>query len=358
MPFAQRNPDLITAEMAGIFFPEAMDFLEPGWKNNLNMAMDAQPGLITSANSGIPAFLTNVVDPDILRILTAKNAAAEIFGEVRKGSFVDVTAMFPVVEMTGEVSSYGDFSANGRSGANMNFPQREAYNYQTIVEYGELEMERAGLAKIGWAAELKNAAVTVLGKFQNLTYFFGVAGLQNYGLLNDPGLSAPISPIPKAATGVAWFVNGAPNATANEVYNDIVALFSRLVSQSAGNIDMKSKLTLAMSPASQVALTFTNTFNVNVEDLLKKNYPNLTVKTAVQYGAVTAQNPQGSAGGEFVQMIAESVEGQETGYCAFNEKLRAGVVVRGLSSFSQKMAQGSWGAVIRQPFAIAGMIGV
>lgn len=354
----QRNPDLIAAEAAGIYFPEALEFLAPGWKSNYNLAMDAQPGLITVANSGIPAFLTTVVDPDILRILTTKNAAADIFGEARKGSFVDVTVMFPVVEMTGEVSSYGDFSANGRSGANMNFPQRESYNYQTILEYGEVEMERAGLAKIGWAAELKNAAVTVLNKFQNLTYFFGVAGLQNYGLLNDPSLPAPISPIVKAAGGVAWFVNGAPNATANEVYNDIVALFSRLVAQSSGNIDMKSKLTLAMSPASQVAMTFTNTFAVNVEDLLKKNYPNLTVKTAVQYGVVSAQNPQGSAGGEIVQMIADSVEGQETGYCAFNEKLRAGVVIRGLTSFSQKMMQGSWGAVVRQPFAIASLIGV
>lgn len=354
----QRNPDLVAAEAAGIFFPEATDFLLPGWKSNYDMAMDAQPALVTVANSGIPAFLATVVDPDILRILTTKNQAAEIFGEVRKGSFVDVTAMFPVVEQTGEVSSYGDFSANGRVGANMNFPQRESYNYQTVIEYGELEMERAGLAKIGWAAELKEASVTVLNKFQNLTYFYGVAGLQNYGLLNDPSLSAPISPIPKTAGGVAWFVNGAPNATANEVYNDIISLFSRLVAQSSGNIDMKSKITLGLSPASAVALTFTNTFNVNVEDLLKKNYPNLTVKTAVQYGALTSQNPQGSAGGEIVQMIAERVEGQETGYCAFNEKLRAGVIVRGLSSFSQKMSQGTWGAIIRQPFAISSLIGV
>lgn len=356
--FTQRHADLIAAEAAGIFLPEAMDFVQPSWKGNYNMAMDAQPQLVTVSNSGIPVFLTTVVDPDLLRILTAKNAAAEIFGEVRKGSFVDVTAMFPVVEQTGEVSSYGDFSANGRAGANMNFPQRESYNYQTLIEYGEVEMERAGLAKIGWAAEVKNAAVTVLNKFQNLTYFFGVQGLQNYGLLNDPGLSAPIAPLPKAAGGVTWFKNGGPNATANEVYNDIVALFAALVAQSSGNIDMKTKLTLAMSPASSVAMTFTNTFNVNVEDLLKKNYPNLTVKTAVQYGALTAQNPQGSAGGEFVQMIASSVEGQETGYCAFNEKLRAGVVIRKESSYSQKMSQGTWGAIIRQPFAISGMIGV
>lgn len=59
-----------------------------------------------------------------------------------------------------------------------------------------------------------------------------------------------------------------------------------------------------------------------------------------------------------MQLIAAKVEGQDTGYCAFNEKMRAGAVVRDLSSFKQKMAQGSFGAVIRQPFAISQMLGV
>lgn len=355
----QRNQDLAVFEREwGITFPGAVEFTKPEWKTNFQLAMDAQPTLITTPNSGVPSFLTTFVDPDILTILTAKNAAAEIFGEVRKGSFVDAVAMFPVVEHTGEVSSYGDFSANGKSGANTNFPQREAYLYQTIIEYGDLEMERAGLAKIGWAAELKQSAIINLNKFQNLTYFYGVQGLQNYGLLNDPGLSAPIAPATKAAGGVKWITNGVVTATANEVYADIQSLFVQLVIQSSGNIDQKAAMTLSLSPLSEVALTATNTFNVNVSDLLKKNFPNMTVKTAVQYGALSAQNPQGSAAGEVVQLIADSVEGQDTGYCAFNEKLRGSPIVRDLSSFKQKMTQGSWGAILRQPFAISQMLGV
>lgn len=354
-----RNQDLAVFDREwGISFHGALDFIKPEWKRNFQMAMDAQPALVSTPSSGIPAFLTNFIDPEILRILTAKNAAVEIFGEVKKGSFVDKTVQFPVVEHTGEVSSYGDFNNNGRAGANTNFPTREAYIYQTIIEYGDLEMERAGLAKIGWAAELRESAVTVLNKFQNLTYFYGVSGLQNYGLLNDPSLNAPISPAPKAAGGVAWWVGTAINATANEIFADVQALFVQLVNQTSGNVDAKSTMTLAMSPKSASALTTTNSFNVNVEDLLKKNFPNLTVKTAVQYGALTAQNPQGSAGGEIVQLIADKVEGQATGYMAFNEKLRGGPVIRALSSFSQKMSQGTWGAILRQPFAVSQMIGV
>ena len=339
----------------------AVGFLEESWKTDFALAMDAQPTLITAPNSAIPAFLTTFIDPDVLRVLTAKNAAARIYGEERKGSFVDATVVFPVVEHTGEVSSYGDFNQNGRSSANTNFPQREAYLFQTVTEWGELELERAGLAKIGWASELKQASISILDKFMNLTMFYGVSGLQNYGVLNAPGLSPALAPAPKAYnsnTSGPWITNGAVTATANEVYADIQALFIALTNQSNGNIDADSDLVLALSPVSAVALTATNTFNVNVHDLLKKNFKNLRIETAVQLGALTASNPQGSAAGEIVQLFAETVEGQRTVYGAYNEKLRAGPVIRDLSSFKQKSTSGSWGSIVRQLFAISSMIGL
>jgi hypothetical protein len=356
------NKDLAQLARYGFIFDGARDFLKPEWKEDYRLALDAQPGLVTSPNSAIPAILTTWIDPDILRVFQAKNKAAEIFGEVRKGTWTDQTVIFPIVEDTGEVSSYSDYNENGRSGANTDFPERQTYLFQTMIEYGDLEVERAGLARIGWVAELQRSRVNALNKFLNTTYFYGVLGLANYGILNAPGLSAPIAPSLKSAGGVQWFVGTAPNATANEVYNDLVALYTNLVTQSAGNIDStmdeNTPLTLALSPKSAVALTFTNTFNVNVRDLLAKNYPKLKVVSAVQYGVQSAQNPQGNPSGEFVQLIADEVEGQKTGFCAFNEKLRAHRIVPATSSFKQKMTSGTLGAVIRQPFAVASMLGV
>ena len=267
--------------------------------------------------------------------------------------------MFPIVEHDGEVSSYGDFNDNGHAGANTNFPQRQSYLFQIVKEYGEYELDAAGLAKINWVTEVDVAAATMLNKYQNLTYFYGVQNLENYGLLNDPGLSASITPAPKANGGVTWFVNGGqPNATANEVYNDIIALFQKVVSQNSGLVNKKANMKLCMSPDSSVALTFTNSFNVNVEDLLKKNFPNMTVETAMQYGVLDESNPQGIAAGNLVQLIVSEVDGQKAGYCAFNEKLRAHSIIRGLSSFKQKETAGTWGAVVRQPSAISSMLGV
>jgi hypothetical protein len=342
----------------GIDFPGTQAFCRPEWKENLNLAMDAQPALVTAPNSGVPAYLTFFMDPDILRVLTAANEGADIFGEKQKGEWTSTTLIFPVVERTYEVSSYGDHNNNGRAGINTNFPERQPYLYQTIVEYGDLEIDRVGLAKIGFVAEQKEAAIDGLNKFQNLTYFKGVDGLQNYGALNDPSLYPAIAPAPKANGGVAWLNGTAINATANEIFEDIQGLVIQLINQSSGRINTKSRFVLAMSPSREGAMTATNTFNVNVAALLKNNFPNLEVKTAVQYGALTAQNPQGSAIGEIVQLWCPDATGQDSGYCSFNAKLWAGPVVRELSAYKQKMAQGSAGFILRQPFAMAQMVGV
>jgi len=322
------------------------------------MAMDAQPSLGTDPNTGIPSFLTTFVDPQVYKYIFTPNKAAVIFGEMRKGTWLDETAMFPTIEYTGEVSGYGDFSENALSGANTNWPQRQSFLFQTIVQYGERELERVGLARINWVSELNQSAANSLNRAQNLTYFFGVSGLQNYGLVNDPGLSAVLAPAAKAYGGTAWISGGVVKATANEIYTDIESLFVQLVSQTQGTLDREAKLVLALSPTSDVALTATNSFNVNVYDLLKKNFPNLRIETAQQYSQTSATTPFGIAAGNMVQMFAEEIEGQDVGYCAFNEKMRSHPIIRMLSAFKQKITAGSFGAIMRLPVGISQMVGV
>jgi hypothetical protein len=323
------------------------------------MAMDAVPAIVSTPNSAVPAFLTTLIDPKVFKVLFAPNNAAKIFGEVRKGTWLDETVMFPTVEHTGEVSSYGDYSENGSTGANTMWPQRQAYLFQTIKEYGDRELERAGLAKINWVSEIDTAAATILNKFANFTYFYGVQGLQNYGLLNDPTLTAALTPAAKAAGGVKWInSSGQVVATPNEVFNDIQSMFYQLVIQTQGLVQADAKMTLVMSPASEVALTATNSFNVNVRDVLKKSFPNIRFETAVQYDVSTSANPQGQSAGRLVQLFIDEIEGQDTGYCAFNEKMYAQPIVRALSSYKQKVVGGTWGTIIRQPFAIVNMIGI
>ena len=337
-------------ERAGVHFMGApsVDFQAEGAHLRMahdGFACDAQPALVTTSNSGIPAFLSTFIDPKLIDVLVSPMKAAEIVGdEVKKGDWTTETAMFPIIESTGVTSAYGDYSESGNAGVNSNFPQRQSFHYQVMTQWGERELERAGLARIDWANRTNIASVLTLNKYQNKTYFFGVSGLQNYGLLNDPSLSAAISPTTKTAGGTSW-----TNATALEVLADIQKLYKQLQSQANGLVELDTRMTLAMSPLSEVALTKTTEFNVNVSDILKKNFPNLTVKTAPEYTTDS---------GELVQLIADEIEGQRTASCGFTEKLRAHPIVVNSSSFKQKKSQGTWGTVIFRPFLIAQMLGV
>lgn len=344
---------------AGIILPSHVASYTPApWKNNFQMAMDAQPSLATFGNSGIPAWLTATIDPDALKVLFSPNKAAEIAGERKRGTWLDSTAIFPVIEHTGETTAYGDYNESGLSGINTNFPNRQSFVFQVVKQYGEREAELAGLAKINFVSEIDQAAATALDKFMNLSYFFGIGGLLCYGLLNDPSLPAAVAPSPKAYGGNAWVVNNVTVATANEIFSDIQSLVVELILNSAETIESDDPMTLAMSSAMTVALDQTNAFGLSVKKMLKDTYPNITVKTAIQYGTLSVQNPQGLSGGNFVQLIAGSVEGQDSLFCAFSEKMRTGKIIPAMSSWRQKVTAGTWGTIIRQPWAIAGMQGV
>lgn len=329
----------------GIILPGAKDYLKPDFAENFQMAMDAQPTMVTANNAGIPAYFTNYVDPELIRVLVTPMKAAEIIGEVKKGDWTTLTAQFPIVESNGETSSYGDFNNNGMTAANVNWVPRQSYHYQTHTRWGERELDMYGAARIGYAAELNVASALVLNKFQNKSYFFGIDGLMNYGLLNDPSLTASITP---NATGTGGAVTWSTK-DGQAVYDDIVKLYGQLVSQTKGLIERTDSMTLAMSPSAEVNLTKTNMYNVNVSDLLKKNFPNLRVETAVEYS---------TDAGELVQLIADRLGEQDTAYAAFTEKMRAHAVVVEESSWKQKKSGGTWGAIIRQPLGIASMIGV
>ncbi len=357
---AQFQADKVRFEQDGIFLPGVNSYTPEGWGKNFQLAMDAQNPLVTDPSAAIPAILTTTIDPEVIRVIYAPLAFADALGERRKGSWVDQTMMFPVVEATGEVSSYGDFNNNGRAGINLNWPAFQSYLFQTFIRYGELEMDRAALAKISYASELQTSAALVLNTFQNFSYAFGISGLQNYGILNNPYLSAALTPSTKAAGGTTWFTaGGAPNATANEVYNDIIALVMKIIAQTNGAVDYTTPMTLLVSPQSAGALLFANSFGLFVKALLKEGLPNLKIKIAPQYGVQSTTNPQGaSASGNMIQLIVDSIQGQPVAYAAFNEKLRSHKLLPEASAWMQKQTSGTWGVILRQPIGVAQMVGV
>jgi hypothetical protein len=333
----------------GIHMPFAGDWLTPEIGSNLSLAMDAQPTLVTTPNAGIPFFFTQFVDPEIVRILQTPNKGAMLYGEQKKGDWTTQTALFQVVENTGEVSSYGDFNENGRSDVNMDWVSRQSYLFQTIIEYGDLEVDRAGEARLNLVAEKQRAAALTLDKFEDYCYHFGVANLANYGILNEPSLPAAMTPTTKAAGGVKWVNNGAVVAQASEIYADFQMLFNQLTANSFGYIDMNSRFKLVFPNAVASALSAVNSFGITIREFISKTFPNVEYVTDPRFT---------TASGNVVQLIAETFDGTKTGECAFNEKMRDHQVVRALSSYKQKRTGGTWGFILRRPLAVAQLLGV
>lgn len=303
--------------------------------------------LVTAPNNGVPAELLTFLDPQITTVLTAVRAAREITNgrEVKKGDVTDITAKFPVVELTGHTEPYDDFVDGGTVGVNFNWVARDNYLFSTTRKYGDLAEARTGEAKISLSSQLQRAAAHIIDVDANRFYFRGVAGLRNYGLLNDPNLNPSLTP---AASGTGssplW-----KTKTTQQIYEDILTLFQELVTKTGGNVRESDEIKLVMSPAIAVLLAKTNDLGYSVLKMLKDYFSNLTIIKAPEYA---------TEAGELMQMIAEDVEGEETVWLAFSEKFYAFAPFRVHSRIEQKFRAGTYGAIVRRPAAIASMLGM
>lgn len=305
------------------------------------IAMDA--ALVTTPNNGVPAWMTQYTSPKIIEVLTAKRAAEEIYNPVRFGSYGTTVAQFPVVEHTGNVDEYTDNNTGGSSDFNANWPTRQAYYFQTVVTWGDLETAVMAMGKIDAASKKQASAALTLKIAHNNIWFNGVAGLANYGILNDPSLNAPSTPTPGTG-GLTWALK-----TTNEIYNDFIKAFTILNAQLGGIITQEDTLEVTVSNNVSPALSKATEFNVSVKSMLKEGFPNLTIKTAPQMA---------TQAGELMQMVAPNVEGQTTGELGYVELMKAHGVVRELSSLKEKYSAANFGSVLYNGACVSSIIGI
>lgn len=329
----------------GVHMPDTAVYAMDEWRGDYQLAMDAQPQLITQANAGIPAFLANIVDPQVIEVVIAPLLASTITGgEIKKGDWVTQSLMMPLAEPVGYVVSYGDYDNGGQVDANVEFVSRQPWHYQTIKRIGERQEAQWGLAAIDQNALLDRSVAVTFGQMQNRSYFYGVAGLQNYGILNDPGLITPIVPNTKVAGGTTWVL-----ATADEIYGDFLKLFTQLQTQMGGNLQMNDRFVVALSTTRMIQLAKLNAFGISVRDMLNKAFPNMEIVAAPEYS---------TGSGELMQMIIPEYRGAQTFWTAFTEKFRAHNIVQELSAWAQKFSAGTWGAILRRPICVASMLGI
>lgn len=307
------------------------------------LANDA--AMVTAANSGIPVEFTSYIDPMVIPILTATRGAREIFGEAKKGDWTTSYARFQTSEITGEVEAYTDYGQGGASDVNPTFPVRTQYIYQTNIRYGDREVDVASRARLQLAADKQRAAATVIDIASNKFALYGVAGLEIYGLLNDPNLPASVSPLPNAAKKTLW-----AEKSTKEIYEDVLYLFGKMADRGAGHIDANTELVLATSPATQVQLGKATDFNISARQMLETYFPKIRFVALPELATAT--------GGTSILLVAPTIEGLPTAQIGFSEKFRAMRLIPESSSFHQKFVGSSYGTIIYRPFAIGIMTAV
>lgn len=328
---------------------DAIKAYNKGYDNVSGMALDALPNMITQPNNGVPAYMALYTSPEVIRVLTAKKAAEEIYDVVQTGTWGSQIAQFPMLEYTGQTREYGDVSSDGVSDYNPTWMIRPAYTFQTVTIWGDRELAVQDFARINAAAEKRASAAENLKITHNNLWFFGVENTPITGILNDENLPASEAPAAGAGGGITW-----ASKTAIEIYNDILTMFGRLATQSGGLVNgdglrEDAELVLVLSPEMSVQLARITEYGISVRQMIEGAFPNMRFVSAPQLNTTS---------GQMVMMIAPRVEGQRTGMLAYGELARAHGVIRGLSSFQEKMSGMSFGGILRQPFAVTSLIGV
>ena len=296
------------------------------------MAMDAALG--TTPNAGLQQLFTTAIDPQYVEYLFAPTPLATVFDEVQRGTWADTNMTFGVIEGAGNPTTYGDWNEDSSTSVNAEFINRQSYTYQQILRVGDLEQDLYGQAMISMASEKQKWAADSLNRRQHQTYVLGVDGLENYGMLNDPNLSAAIQ-------GSSW------NGETLTVYKDFQKLFAQLVGQTEGLVDENSELVLLVPPKAKTAFLNTNDYGLTPLAVLKTTYPNLKLVSIPQYSTDS---------GDYMQLACSHYNGSANIQLAYNTKMRVHNIVLGHSGFSQKRTQGSYGAIIKRPTFVATMI--
>lgn len=316
------------------------------------LAMDA--AMQTQANVGYPASFFQYIDPQIVEILFGVTNANKLAPEVKQGTWEQEYYNYAVEERVGDVTAYSDRTENVTTDVNYEYNVRELARFQTVIQFGDLEVDKANTAKIALQSRKQLAGADIIARKQNQFYLYGVSGKQNYGILNEPNLNPSINPNSLTIGGntyTTWAdktANDAANA-GNHVFNDILKLWSELASKNGGNINQNERVILAVSNAVVSYLSAPNQFGLTAMAMIKNNFPNLEV---VQLPELSTQ------AGEEIKMIIPSLYGVDTMNVAFADKLRVGRIVQTVSGQKLKMVGTSWGCILKRSSLIGTMLGV
>lgn len=306
-----------------------------------------QDAAATLPNAGLPAEFLTHFDRRVIDVFFAKTVAEQIGKMYKGGSWEDAFYRTRIREAAGTTRPYSDLSTEQNVHSNNNYVVRQAYRMELVKQWGDLQVAENAKALIDYVSDINVAASHVLAQDLNNIFFYGVSGIQNYGILNDPNLPAYLNPA-AIENRIKWQDKSLP-----EIVTDLTSILSGLYTNAEGWINPDTKLRLALPPSILPVLQGKiSALGYSVFQWIKDNLGDGIIENVVI--APQLATPTGNA----VMIYASEINGQDVINNVFGEVYKSHGVVRQLSSFVEKVSASSYGAVIRYPFAVARMLGV
>lgn len=318
-------------------------------KGMLNMftgrTIDSIPSYLGTNIGMVPSLLTSL-SKEVVEMVTAPLLAEELLdGRKKLLDFEQNTLATSIIEKVGKAERYNGYTNPTYVSANLTANIKGHSRLTKAINVEMLREMQMGKAGVSLESELTRAALEGLLIGINDIAFNGDSDTSLEepvtGLLNDPSLSNYITS-----------TTTKDNASFEVFYNDVNALFARLIEQTKTYVDNDTKMVLGVAQNRWNYLTLVSSFGISVKAALQEIYPNLTFKAIPQFQAVDDN------GHDVMYLIAHNVGVggvSETGVVGYSELGLATPVEQGTSWRIQQFLAGTTGAVIYKPYLIARM---
>lgn len=244
--------------------------------------------------------------PGFVDIVKAPRKADMIMPLQTAGSWEDEQIVQGVMEHSGNAGIYSDSGNPLVMDWNLQFEARNIFRGEAGMQVGLLEQARAAKIRVSDGDEKRKAALTSLEIQRNNIAFSGVndGGSLTYGMLNDPGLGAALTPVLDGGQ-TKWEL-----ISYLGIVNQIIGFFAQLQGQAGGVIDPQEIATTMVIP--YTIEQYLNKVDTNgqqgwsVRSFMAATYPKCKIITCPQF--VDA----GGAGVNGLMLFADNVEGSGT----------------------------------------------
>ena len=309
------------------------------------------PGLTVNASQGNSPYMQFLQAwlPGQVQVITAARKADELMGVVTAGAWEDEEVIQEILELVGVAQPYTDYGNIPLSSWNLTYEKRGVVRFEEGLQVGELEGLRSGRIGINASETKRNAASLALEISRNRVAFFGYATHPDtrpiYGYLNDPNLPAYIT-VSAGTGGTTW-----DKKTYAEIVRDLLTGLAALRVQSKEVIDpTATPIILAVASEKVDYLSTPNDLGETPYDWLRENYPNVTVKSAIELD-------DANGGADVFYLYAETVGDSGTDGGGVIDQIvpsrfRALGVDTSCKLVTEDFTNATSGALVKRPFAV------